>query len=130
MLRRIGAALNNHAPFVFERLHTVPVPARKLFAVVVQQAFHGPIRPKAKGVATPPEILEACGLDVAEFYTLLAALSGAGLIQISNVYPFEEIQLSPEAADAESVAEHCTSRNIALEDAFVNLLYLQPSAGR
>ena len=116
--------MNNHAPFVFERLHTVPVPARKLFAVVVQQAFHGPIRPKAKGVATPPEILEACGLDVAEFYTLLAALSGAGLIQISNVYPFEEIRLAPEATGAEALAERCAREKIPFENVFVDLVPL------
>jgi hypothetical protein len=114
--------MDNHASLVFERLRTVSVPARKLFAVVVQQAFHGPIGPKAKGVATPPEILEACGLDVAEFYTLLAALAEAGLIQISNAYPFEEIRLAPEAAGAEELADQCTREKIPFENVFVNLV--------
>jgi hypothetical protein len=53
-----------------------------------------------KGVATPPEILEACGLDVGDFYTLLNELQQAGLIRVSNAYPFEEIQLTPEAEKA------------------------------
>ena len=86
--------------FVSERLQTVTQPARKLFAVIVRQAYHGPLRPKSSGTATPPEILESCGLDVGEFYALLEALKGAGLIRISNAYPFEEIELSPEAAEA------------------------------
>ncbi|HXX15443.1 MAG TPA: hypothetical protein VEJ47_11125 [Candidatus Eremiobacteraceae bacterium] len=114
--------MSNHSSFLFERLQTVSVPARKLFAVVVRQAFHGPIRPKTKGTATPPEILEACGLDVAEFYTLLAALTGAGLIEVSHAYPFEEIRLAPEAGGAEALAERCTREKIPFESVFVNLV--------
>lgn len=72
---------------------TVSGAARKLFDVIVEQAYRGPLRPKAKGVATPPEILEACGLDVGEFYALLGELQQAGLVRISGSYPFEEIQL-------------------------------------
>jgi hypothetical protein len=76
-------------PFVSERLETVPPLARKLFALIAS---------KTEAVVTPPGILEACGLDVGEFYSLLTILSDAGLIQVANSYPFEEIQLSPEAA--------------------------------
>ena len=79
-----------------EKLQTVSVPARKLFEVIVKQAHGGPLHSKSKGIATPPEILEACGLDVGEFYTLLSELTAAGLIRVSNAYPFEEIQLSSE----------------------------------
>ena len=64
--------------FVFDRLQTVSVPARKLFEVIVQQAYHGPLRPKPKGTATPAEILEACGLDVGEFYDLLKVVDDCG----------------------------------------------------
>ena len=88
------------ASFVSKRLQTVSVSARKLFAVIVQQAYHGPLRPKVEGTATPAEILEACGLDVGEFYELLTALTTAGLIRVLNAYPFEEIQLTPETAEA------------------------------
>ena len=107
--------------FVFERLRIVSVPARKLFTMIVREAYHGSIHPKPNGIATPPEILEACGLDVGEFYSLLNELKAAGLIQVLNAYPFEEIQLSPEAAAAESVAARCTRDNIPWEDAFVRL---------
>jgi CRP-like cAMP-binding protein len=77
-----------------ERLQTVSVPARKLFAIIVREVYHGPLNSKPEGTATPPEILEACGLDVGEFYILLEELRDAGMIRISNSYPFEEIELS------------------------------------
>jgi len=101
----------------------VSIPARKLFAVIVREAYQGPIHPKPKGIATPPEILEACGLDVGEFYSLLNELKGAGLIRVSNAYPFEEVQLSPEAVEAESIVERCTRENVPLEEAFVSLTF-------
>jgi acyl dehydratase len=46
----------------------------------------------------PAEILEACGLDMEEFYGLLNVLAAAGLVRVLNSYPFEEIQLNSEAA--------------------------------
>ena len=92
--------MDNSSTFVRERLQTVSPSARKLFALIVREAYHGPLRSKPKGTATPPEILEACGLDVGEFYELLEALKTAGLIQVSNSYPFEEIRLTPEAENA------------------------------
>jgi hypothetical protein len=92
--------VENPASFISDRLQRVSIPARKLFDVIVREAYHGPFHPKPEGTATPPEILEACGLDVGEFYVLLEALQEAGLIRLSNSYPFEEIELSPEATDA------------------------------
>src|SRR5277367_4349551 len=83
-----------------ERMQTVSVSARKLFAIIVREVYHGPLHSKPEGTATPPEILEACGLDVGEFYILLDVLKEAGLIAVSNSYPFEEIQLTPEAKEA------------------------------
>jgi hypothetical protein len=107
---------------LLDRLKTASIPARKLFAVIVREAFHGPIHPKAKGTATPPEILEACGLDVGEFYLLLEELKTAGLIKVSNAYPFEEITLAAHSSDAETLAERCTNAKIALEEVFVDLV--------
>jgi hypothetical protein len=92
-------ASENPASFVRDRLQTVSAPARKLFDVILRQAYQGPLHPKPKGTATPPEILEACGLDVGEFYALLSVLTAAGLIRVSSAYPFEEIRLSPQAAE-------------------------------
>ena len=87
-----------------DRLHSLSLPARKLFCVIVQQIYHGPLLGKPNGTATPPEILEACGLDVGEFYNLLTILKEADLIRVSNSYPYEEIQLTPEAE--ENYREH------------------------
>jgi len=92
--------VDNPASFVATRLEPVSAPARKLFDLIVREAYHGPLRSKPKGTATPPEILEACGLDVGEFYALLDVLKEAGLIRVSNSYPFEEIQLTPGAEGA------------------------------
>jgi hypothetical protein len=89
--------VENPASFISDRLQRVPIPARRLFEVILSQARRGALHPKPKGMATPPEILEACGLDVAEFYSLLSVLSEAGLIRVSNEYPFEEIRLTSEA---------------------------------
>jgi Conserved region of Rad21 / Rec8 like protein len=86
--------------FVSDRLQTVSGSARKLFEVIVRQAYSGPMHPKPRGTATPAEILEACGLDVEEFYDLLVVLSAAGLIRVSQAYPFEEIHLTREAEEA------------------------------
>jgi hypothetical protein len=77
-----------------------PPSARKLFDLIVRQADHGPIHPKSPGVATPPEILEACGLDVGDFYELLRWLSEHGFVVVSGEYPFEEIRLTPAASAA------------------------------
>jgi len=83
---------------VSDRLGRVSISARKLFTIIVRQARHGPIRPKPEGTALPAEILETCGLEVGEFYDLLKELSAVGLIQTTNAYPFEEIQLTADAA--------------------------------
>ena len=86
--------------FINDRLQNVSIPARKLFDVIVREAYHGSLGPKPEGTATPPEILEACGLDVGEFYILLDMLQQADLIQVSSAYPFEEIRLTFEVKDA------------------------------
>lgn len=122
-MRPNESATNNPASFLHDRLPKVSAAARKLFAVIVREAYHGPLHPKAEGIATPPEILEACGLDVGDFYALLNVLKDAGLIQVSGAYPFEEIRLSPEASEAESLARRSARGNTPLEDVFVNLLF-------
>ncbi|GEM_PF-4189250 len=66
--------------------------AKKLLAVIVQQAEHGTLRSKAPGVATLPEIHEACGLDPEPMQVLLRELVDAGRIQIEGEYPFEELR--------------------------------------
>ena len=66
--------------------------ARKLLVVIAQQADHGTLRSKAPGVATLPEVHEACGLDPEPMQVLLKELSDAGWLRIEGEYPFEELR--------------------------------------
>jgi hypothetical protein len=68
--------------------------ARKLLAVIAQQADHGTLRSKPPGVATLPEVHEACGLDPEPMQYLLKELSDAGWLRIEGEYPFEELRPS------------------------------------
>ena len=111
-----GEAGPNPVSSTLERLQALPVTARKLFTVIVQQAGSGPLRPKRQGTATPPEILEACGLDVAEFYELLDVLAAAGLVRVRNAYPFEEIELTPEAVGLTDQEAHSTQHGMILRE--------------
>lgn len=106
---------------LFDQLRAVSMEARKLFSVVVEQAYHGPMRSKPAGVATPPEILEACGLDVGEFYSLLDSLKAANLIEVSGEYPFEEIRLTATSSAAAALAEQCRDSGLPLQEVFVTL---------
>jgi len=106
---------------LLDRLRAVSSQARNLFCVVVRQAYHGPMHPKSPGVATPPEILEACGLDVGEFYSLLKLLEGLRLVNVSGDYPFEEIRLGAEASGAQGIAERCIEEGVPLQEVFVGL---------
>jgi len=67
--------------------------ARKLLAVITRQAYGGTLRSKPRGVATMPEVHEACGLDPDELYPLLKKLVDARLVSVSGEYPFEELTL-------------------------------------
>jgi len=84
---------------VHEIMAGAPTGAQKLLTLIARQADRGPIHPKPAGVATPPEVLEACGLDVGHFYDLLRWLGEHELIQVAGDYPFEEIRLTPAAAE-------------------------------
>jgi hypothetical protein len=75
----------------------LPAEARRLLGVIEYQAFHGAVQSKEPGVATMPEVHEACGLDVDGMYAALAALRTAGLIEVTGQYPFEEIRLTGKA---------------------------------
>jgi hypothetical protein len=111
----------SNALLLVNRLSSVPALARKLFCVIVREAYHGPMHPKPPGVAIPAEILEACGLDVGEFYALLDVLKNHRLIEISGDYPFEQICLHPEAFVAKAVADNCAKKSVPLEAVLAGL---------
>ena len=104
-----------------ERLRRLPVEGRKLLCVIVRQAYHGSLRSKEPGIATMPEVHEACGLDVDGMYADLGVLRDAGLIQLTGQYPFEEIRLT--GAEEQAIFDHCDTHQIALEDVMVDLRF-------
>ena len=75
------------------QLEQLPAPARKLLAVITSQAYSGTLRSKPRGIATMPEVHEACGLDPDEMAPLVHALADAGFIEIEGEYPFEQLKL-------------------------------------
>jgi DNA-binding IclR family transcriptional regulator len=95
--------------------------ARKLLSVIVKEAYNGPIRSKPAGVATPAEILEACGIDVGEFYSLLVSLTELGLIRVSGDYPFEEIRLTGGAFAAQQIAKYCIASGTPIDEVLARL---------
>src|SRR5260370_18979393 len=88
------------------RVRLLPVCARKLLCVIARQAYHGTLRSKPPGVATMPEVHEACGLDVDAMYSVLRILREAGLIEVEGEYPFEEIRLT-ESSGIEAILKRC-----------------------
>lgn len=99
----------------------MPVEARKLLCVIVRQAFRGSLRSKEPGIATLPEIHEACGLDVDGMYVWLRELLDRGVIEMGGEYPFEEIHLTGTGAKA--IFQQCDARKIPLECIFVDLQF-------
>ncbi len=77
-------------------IETLPATARKLLEVIAGQVRHGSLRSKEPGIATLPEVHEACGLDVDGMYAALAVLRAEGWIELKGEYPFEEIRLARE----------------------------------
>lgn len=91
--------------------------ARKLLAVIVAQTQHGTLRSKAAGVATMPEVHEACGLDPEPMQVLMHELSASGLLQIEGDYPFEELR--PQGLD--DLLARAAVAGVSVESALVDL---------
>lgn len=104
------------------RLEELPIPARRLLCLIAQQAQYGTLRSKDPGIATMPELHEACGLGVDQMYSLLHILRDAQLILIEGAYPFEEIRLT-EASPLELLLKQCESAGIPIQNVVVNLRF-------
>ena len=74
-------------------LERLPTPARKLLSVITRQAYAGTLRSKPRGIATMPEVYEACGLDPDERAPLVDALIASGFVAVEGEYPFEQLKL-------------------------------------
>ncbi len=90
----------------------LPRDARKLLQVIIDQAAHGTLRSKAPGIATMPEVHEACGLDPEPMQELLQLLVAAGEIKIEGEYPFEELRPLRLTPRSDSPASRSTGTSI------------------
>ena len=100
----------------------LPVPARRLLCLIAQQASHGSLRSKEPGIATMPELHEACGLEVDEMYSLLLVLKNAQLISIDGSYPFEEVGFAGWNP-MEALQKQCDAAKIPIQNVVVDLRF-------
>ena len=105
------------------RVRALPIPARKLLCVIAHEIYHGTLRSKAQGIATMPEVHEACGLDVDGMYSVLQVLRDAKLISVEGEYPFEEIRLAGEGLALEAILKRCETAKIPVHDVVAELRF-------
>jgi hypothetical protein len=112
------------------RIRLLPGAARKLLCVIARQAYHGSLRSKGPGIATMPEVHEACGLDVDGMYSVLQVLRRARLIELEGEYPFEEIRFAGDGIAVEEILQRCDAGKIAIEDVVAELRFdlIEPRA--
>jgi len=104
-------------------IRPLPTAARKLLCVIARQAYHGSLRSKGPGIATMPEVHEACGLDVDGMYSVLEVLRKARLIETEGEYPFEEIRLAGDGIAMEAILKRCEAAKVAIEDVVAELRF-------
>jgi hypothetical protein len=108
------------------RLHTISEQARKLLAQIVELAYHGRGQQRKPDVAYLPELYESCGLGVEAMYPLLDELQRAGLIEVEDRYPFEDVKIPSTPSGVNVLAEisrFCESEKISLRDIIVDLRF-------
>jgi hypothetical protein len=106
------------------RLGGVPESSRKLLAHIIELAYAANRLSRQPDTAYLPELHESCGLDVEAMYETLQPLQGAGLIEMENQYPFEDVRLSdPEENSWPEILRRCQSKNIPLRDVIVDLRF-------
>jgi hypothetical protein len=110
-----------------DRLKTVPEGSRKLLVHIVELACGGSLEGRKQDTAYFPELYESCGLDVEAMYELLQPLQSAGLIELENQYPFEDVRLAlPGNSGWKTlpvVFHLCDRRKIPLNDVIVDLRF-------
>lgn len=108
------------------QLRSVSEHARKLLAQIIELAYHGRGQQRKPDVAYLPELYESCGLGVEAMYPLLDELQGAGLIEIEDRYPFEDVKIPVTPSGENVLAEisrFCESEKIPLRDVIVDLRF-------
>jgi hypothetical protein len=118
-----------------DRLMLVPENSRKLLARIVELAYQRKSRDQEKdkdrgrdndrrpNTVYFPELHESCGLDVEAMYETLKPLQSAGLIEIDDQYPFEEIVLVAQSPSGENalaeLVRKCERANVSVWDVIV-----------
>jgi hypothetical protein len=116
-----------------DRLMLVPENSRKLLARIVELAYqresrdreqdHGQNKDRRPNTVYFPELHESCGLDVEAMYETLKPLQRAGLIEIGDQYPFEEIVLVAQSPSGENalaeLVRKCERANVSVWDVIV-----------
>lgn len=108
------------------RLRSSSEPARKLLVQIVELAYHGRGQQRKPDVAYLPELYESCGLGVEAMYPLLDELQKAGLIELEDRYPFEDVKIpsTPSGVNVLADISHfCESEKITLRDIIVDLRF-------
>jgi hypothetical protein len=114
-----------------ERLSPLPENSHKLLARIVELAYQGKSRDPDQGRNNDrrpntvyfPELHESCGLDVEAMYETLKPLQSAGLIEIDDQYPFEEIALVAQLPSGENalaeLSHRCELANVSVWEVVV-----------
>jgi hypothetical protein len=102
--------------FLASRLQGVPESSRKLLAHIVELASQGRGDERQQDTAYLPELHESCGLDVEGMYETLGPLQTAGLVEIENQYPFEDVKLTPGSMPLLAISRVCQDKKITLQE--------------
>jgi hypothetical protein len=109
------------------RLREVPASSRKLLVHIVELAYRGSREGRQQDTAYLPELHESCGLDVEAMYETLQPLQRAGLIELENQYPFEDIRLVAAGDSGEkllpALSHFCERGKTSLHDVIVDLRF-------
>lgn len=108
------------------RARSISERARKLLVQIVELAYHGRGQQRKPDVAYLPELYESCGLGVEAMYPLLDELKNAGLIEVEDQYPFEDVRIPLTKSGVNVLAEisrFCESEKIPLRDVIVDLRF-------
>jgi hypothetical protein len=97
-------------------LQGVPESSRKLLAHIVELAYRGRNDVRQQDTAYLPELHESCGLDVEAMYETLQPLQDAGLIEVENQYPFEDVKLGSPGGIFRTLSRLCHEKKISLQE--------------
>ena len=109
------------------RLQALPESSRKLLAHIIELAYGKNRDGRQQDTAYLPELYESCGLDVEAMYETLQPLQRAGLIELENQYPFEDIRIAAVGDSGgkllPAVSRICNGDKFLLREVIVDLRF-------